>query len=159
MQAIANAAGFHFAFIEQGGSSLYTTMALKASNLEVLRIVVAIGGVETNHFSLWHDKAGNAVNAPLAGVRDPVTGTSFPNLNQSGGEATQTNLILPEPADFIPGLPEVSVVRPTLDRFAGAMATVKSWTDDGLFMGQSLGFFATLRNLAAAADNATRQLH
>jgi hypothetical protein len=56
MQAIANAAGFHFAFIEQGGSSLYTIMALKASSLEALRIIVAIGGVETNHFSLWHDK-------------------------------------------------------------------------------------------------------
>ena len=61
MQAIANSAGFHFAMIEQGGSSLYTTMALKVTSVEVLRIVVAIGGVETNHFSLWHDKAGNAV--------------------------------------------------------------------------------------------------
>jgi hypothetical protein len=29
MQAIANSAGFHFAMIEQGGSSLYTTMSLK----------------------------------------------------------------------------------------------------------------------------------
>ncbi|MGH2885217.1 MAG: ferritin-like domain-containing protein, partial [Solirubrobacteraceae bacterium] len=57
MQAIANSAGFHFAMIEQGGSSLYTTMSLKVTSLEVLRIVVAIGGVETNHFSLWHDKA------------------------------------------------------------------------------------------------------
>src|ERR1700719_4030940 len=32
MQAIANTAGFHFAYIEQGGSSLYSTMALKASS-------------------------------------------------------------------------------------------------------------------------------
>src|SRR5580704_15309693 len=71
MQAIANTAGFHFAFIEQGGSSLYSIMALKASSLEVLRIIVSIGGVETNHFSLWHDKAGNAVAQPLAGVTDP----------------------------------------------------------------------------------------
>jgi len=46
MQAIANTAGFHFAMIEQGGSSLYSTMALKASSLEVLQIVVAIGGVD-----------------------------------------------------------------------------------------------------------------
>ena len=84
MQAIANSAGFHFAMIEQGGSSLYTTMALKVSSVEVLRIVVAIGGVETNHFSLWHDKAGNAVADPLAGVKDPRTGTFFPNLNNSG---------------------------------------------------------------------------
>src|SRR5690348_13047040 len=45
MQAIANAAGFHFAYIEQGGSSLYSIMALKATSLEVLRIIVSIGGV------------------------------------------------------------------------------------------------------------------
>src|SRR6185312_5994814 len=46
MQAIANTAGFHFAMIEQGGSSLYTTMSLKATDLEVLRIIVSIGGTE-----------------------------------------------------------------------------------------------------------------
>src|SRR3984893_4067067 len=31
MQAIANTAGFHFAFIEQGGASLYPTLGLKAA--------------------------------------------------------------------------------------------------------------------------------
>ena len=98
MQAIANTAGFHFAYIEQGGSSLYSIMALKATSLEVLRIIVSIGGVETNHFSLWHDKAGNAVAQPLAGVTDPETGTTFRDLNAKGGELNQTNLILPEPA-------------------------------------------------------------
>jgi hypothetical protein len=44
MQAIANTAGFHFAYIEQGGSSLYSIMALKATSLEVLRIIISIGG-------------------------------------------------------------------------------------------------------------------
>jgi hypothetical protein len=158
MQAIANSAGFHFAMIEQGGSSLYTAMALKVTSVEVLRIVVAIGGVETNHFSLWHDKAGNAVNAPLAGVTDPKTGTFFPNLNESGGEATQTNLILPEPCEFIPGLPKCSVVRPTLDSNAGAMAAVKALTADGLFTGQSPAFFAAINRLAREADEAVREI-
>lgn len=158
MQAIANSAGFHFAMIEQGGSSLYTTMALKATSLEVLRIVVAIGGVETNHFSLWHDKAGNAVSDPLAGVMDPQTGVSFPNLNNSGGEATQTNLILPEPCEFIPGLPPCSVVRPTLDSVAGAQAAVKGLTADGLFDGQSRAFFDFIGRLARDADAATRRV-
>ena len=156
MQAIANSAGFHFAMIEQGGSSLYTTMALKATSLEVLRIVVAIGGVETNHFSLWHDKAGNAVSDPLAGVRDPQTGTFFPNLNSSGSEATQTNLILPEPCEFIPGLPRCSVVRPTIDRLAGAVAAVSGLTADGLFDGQSPAFFQFVSRLAREADAAVR---
>jgi hypothetical protein len=34
--------------------------------VEVLQILVSIGGMEVNHFSLWHDKAGNAVQKPLA---------------------------------------------------------------------------------------------
>jgi hypothetical protein len=156
MQAIANSAGFHFAAIEQGGSSLYTAMSLKATSLEVLRIVVAIGGVETNHFSLWHDKAGNAVNDPLAGVTDPETGTTFPNLNKSGGEATQTNLILPEPCEFIPGLPACSVVRPTRNSIAGAMAAFNGFNDSGLFKGQSEAFLRFSRRLAREADAAER---
>ena len=83
IQAIANTAGFHFAFIEQGGTSLYPTLALKATSEEVLRILLSIGGVEIDHFSLWHDKAGNAVSQPLAGVIDPEnpSGASFPDLN------------------------------------------------------------------------------
>jgi hypothetical protein len=157
MQAIANAAGFHFAFIEQGGASLYSTMALKASSAEVLRIVVSIGGVEVNHFGLWHDKAGNAVAQPLAGVTDPETHVTFPDLNASGGEATQTNLILPEPCDFIrTDLPDCSVIRPTLDQNAGAVASVKALTADQLFKGQSSRFFSTLMQLARAADAAKR---
>ena len=157
MQAIANSAGFHFAMIEQGGSSLYTTMSLKVTSLEVLRIVVAIGGVETNHFSLWHDKAGNAVADPLAGVTDPKSGTTFPNLN-TGSEATQTNLILPEPCEFIPGLPDCSVVRPTIDALAGARAAVKALTADGLFDGQSGAFFDFIKRLAREADAASREI-
>jgi Ferritin-like domain len=155
MQAIANSAGFHFGMIEQGGSSLYAAMALKVTSVEVLRIVVAIGGVETNHFSLWHDKAGNAVASPLAGVVDPKTGTTFPNLN-TGSEATQTNLILPEPCEFIPGLPACSVVRPTLDALAGARAAVAGLTKDGLFDGQHDDFFDFINRLARQADAAVR---
>jgi hypothetical protein len=157
MQAIANTAGFHFAYIEQGGSSLYSIMALKATSLEVLRIIVSIGGVETNHFSLWHDKAGNAVAQPLAGVTDPETGTTFPDLNAKGGELNQTNLILPEPCSFLHrSLPACSVVRPTLDRLGGAIATIESFTADGLFEGQPRKFFTTLHKLARKADAASR---
>jgi hypothetical protein len=159
MQAIANTAGFHFAYIEQGGSSMYSIMALKATSLEVLRIIVSIGGVETNHFSLWHDKAGNAVAQPLAGVTDPETGVTFPDLNPKGGELKQTNLILPEPCDFLnEDLPECSIVRPTLDDNGGALATIKSFTADRLFEGQSPKFFRTIHQLARDADAAQREL-
>jgi hypothetical protein len=157
MQAIANSAGFHFAMIEQGGSSLYTTLALQVTDVEVLRIVLSIGGVEVNHFAVWHDKAGNAVSSPLAGVKDPVTGTVFHDLNKSGGEATQTNLIFPEPTDFISKrLPQVSVIRPSSPKNSGAMAAVKALTADALFTGQSAEFFSTLTALAHAADAAVR---
>ncbi len=159
MQAIANTAGFHFAFIEQGGSSLYSTMALKVSSLEVLRIVVSIGGVEIDHFGLWHDKAGNAVSGALAGVTDPETGVTFPDLNSSpfGGEQFQTNLILPEPCAFLkPGLPACSVIRPTTVQNSGAVAAVNAFTNDNLFAGQSQKFLDTIMALALAADAAQR---
>lgn len=162
MQAIANTAGFHFAMIEQGGSSLYTTMTLKCSSLEVLRIVASIGGTEVNHFAIWHDKAGNAVADPLAGVTDPETGVHFPDLNSPpfGGELFQTNLIMPEPCDFISkSLPQCSVIRPSLDRNAGAMAVVHFLTSTGLFKGQSAKFFHTMKELAKAADAAERHVH
>src|SRR5216684_5985336 len=157
MQAIANTAGFHFGYIEQGGASLYSSLALKVRDLEVLRIVISIGGVEVDHFGLWHDKMGNAVSQPLAGVVDPQTGVTFPDLNSLNSELSQTNLILPERADFLHnGLPEVSVIRPTLTENAGAVATIKSFTADRLFEGQIPEFFTTVMALAEAADAAQR---
>jgi hypothetical protein len=162
MQAIANTAGFHFGYIEQGGSSLYSIMALKATSLETLLIAVSIGGVETNHFSLWHDKAGNAVNEPLAGVVDPVTKLEFPNLNENppfAPEEFKTNLILPEPTQFISkNLPACSVVRPTLDENGGAVATINSFIADQLFKGQSEQFLSKVMELAKAADAAKRRV-
>jgi hypothetical protein len=131
-----------------------------ASDLEVLSIVVGIGGVEVDHFGLWHDKAGNAVSGPLAGLVDPVTGLIFPDLNAPPTELTQTNLILPEPCDFIKGekLPPGSVIRPSLTENAGAVATIKSFTDDLLFTGQSTAFFDLIMELAVEADAARRDL-
>src|SRR5260370_10511495 len=72
IQAVANTAGFHFAFIEQGGTSLYPKLAQRVSNVEVLRIVLSIGGTEICHFQTWHDKAGNAPQ--FSHWIDPVTG-------------------------------------------------------------------------------------
>ncbi len=159
MQAIANTASFHFAFIEQGGSSLYPTLAFKASDPEVLRVLVSIGGVEIDHFSLWHDKAGNAVSEPLAGVKDPQTGVTFPNLNNPPTELTQTNKVLPEPCQFInTSLPLCSVIRPTSTQLGGAVATVNAFTADLLLLGQSPAFFAFAMQLAVAADSVVRSL-
>ena len=103
IQAVANTAGFHFAFIEQGGTSLYPKFAQRARSVEVLRILLSIGGTEICHFQTWHDKAGNA--KVLTNVIDPVTHVTvtFPDLNSPpfGGEDFQTNLIMPEPTVFL----------------------------------------------------------
>src|SRR6266849_6161818 len=98
IQAIANTAGFHFAFIEQGGTSLYPSLAQRVTHPEVLRILLSIGPTETAHFQTWHDKAGNA-----PALTDPTNGLVFPDLNAApfGGEDFQTNLIMPEPTIFL----------------------------------------------------------
>src|SRR5258708_39027975 len=49
LQAIAFTAGFHFAFIEQGGTSLYPTLAQKGTNLGGLRVLLNIAPTETMH--------------------------------------------------------------------------------------------------------------
>jgi len=158
LQAIANTAGFHFPTIEQGGNSLYPSMAQRATSVEVLRILISIGPTETMHFQTWSDKAGNA--PPLSAV-DPVTGVSvtFPDLNSPpfGGETFQTNLIMPEPCPFLSRkLPRCSIIRPTETRGA-AMSVVKFLTAMGLFIGQSPAFFELLHDLAAEADRARRE--
>src|SRR5580700_3923478 len=156
IQAVANTAGFHFAFIEQGGSSLYPELAQRVSSAEVLRIVLSIGGTEICHFQTWHDKAGNAFI--LKNVVDPVTGVlvTFPDLNSPpfGGEDFQTNLIMPEPTVFLSRqFPAVSIIRPTETKGA-AMGALKALTGDGLFIGQSKEFFQFLTELAQEADAA-----
>ncbi len=151
LQAIANTAGFHFAFIEQGGTSLYPSLAQRVSNPEVLRILLSIGPTETAHFQTWHDKAGN-----FKVLTDPTNGLVFPDLNASGSEDTQTNLIMPEPTAFLSRtFPPVSIIRPTATQGA-AMGAVKALTDDGLFIGQSKEFFGLLNQLAQEADAAQR---
>ena len=156
IQAIADTAAFHFGTIEQGGSSLYSAMAQKANNVEVLQIVVSIGGDEVAHFLEWVDFAGNAASAPLAPLTDPVTGLHIPNLNATGSPLTQTNLIFPVACEFIdPSLPRCAVIRPT-DPTGIAAGVVQFLTDMGLFVGQSTEFFDTLSSMAAAADAAQR---
>ena len=159
IQAIANTAAFHFCYIEQGGSSLYPTLALGVTDKEVLRVLLSIGPTETTHFQTWHDKAGNAVSTPLAPLTDGAL--VFPNLNAPpfpvgfGLEDFQTNLIMPEPCPFLQqGFPAVSIIRPTSIQQGGAVATIQGFTADGLFIGQSSEFFRVINELAEEADKA-----
>ena len=155
LQAIANTAAFHFPTIEQGGNSLYPSLAQRATSVEVLRILISIGPTETMHFQTWQDKAGNA--PPLTAV-DPVTGVSvtFPHLDVANQLFTN-NLIMPEPCPFLSrSLPRCSIIRPTKTQGV-AMGALRFLTDMGLFIGQKPAFFAYMKRLAQEADAARRE--
>ncbi len=168
IQVIANTAAFHFGYIEQGGSSLYPALGRKVSSKEVLKIVQGIGGDEIAHFLEWVDFAGNGVQQPVAPVSDD--GLTFPDFfapinpnepaspTNPNNPAIQPSLIFPVPCEFINAdLPHVAIIRPLDDKFAGAVATIASFTNDNLFLGQSPQFFETVAELAAEADAAFRE--
>jgi hypothetical protein len=156
VQAIANTAAFHFGMIEQGGSSLYSAMAQKSNNLEVLRIAVSIGGDEVAHFLEWVDFAGNGVQPPIAPFTDPTNGLTFPNFDATVDPSLQTNLIFPVPCEFISAsLPRCAVIRPTNPKGI-AMGVVNFLNGTGLFTGQTPAFFAAIKKLAQQADLAQR---
>jgi hypothetical protein len=167
LQAIANTAGFHFAFIEQGGSSLYPALAQKVTNLEVLRVLLSIGGSEIMHFQTWQDKAGNATNITDGNLSFPNLNSGVdPNTGATGNDVAdlfQTNLIMPEPTAFLdPKLGSVAIIRPTSVQQGGAVASVVSFVDDGLFLdpatNKNTGIVDVLMRLAREADEARRRL-
>jgi Ferritin-like domain len=166
LQAIANTAGFHFAFIEQGGSSLYPALAQKVTNLEVLRILLSIGGSEIAHFQTWQDKAGNAANITDGDLTFPDLNSGVdPKSGSTGSDIAddfQTNLIMPEPTLFLnEKLGPVSIIRPTSTKEGGAVASVQSFVDDGLFLdpatNKNTGIVQVLFRLAEEADAAQRR--
>ncbi len=156
VKAIAFTAGFHFGYIEQGGTSLYATLAQKVTSLEVLRILISIGGSEIMHFQTWQDKAGNAT--PLTDF-DPINHSTvtFTDLTTGQPERLQANLIMPEPCEFISrNLPPCAIIRPTGPGQLDATGAINSFIADGLFRGQPPQFFQLLNSLASAADAAQR---
>jgi hypothetical protein len=158
IKAIAFTAGFHFGYIEQGGTSLYATLAQKVTSLEVLRILISIGGSEIMHFQTWQDKAGNAT--PLT-YFDPINHSTvtFTDLTTGQPETLQANLIMPEPCEFIsPHLPACAIIRPTGPGQLDAVGAINSFIADGLFRGQSTHFLQLIDSLARAADAADREV-
>jgi hypothetical protein len=165
LQAIASTAGFHFAFIEVGGTSLYPTLAQQVSNLEVLRVLLSIGGSEIMHFQTWQDKAGNAPNITDGNLTFPNLNSGVdPNSGATGSAVAdlfQTNLIMPEPTLFLSAdLGPVSIIRPTTSQQNGAVAAVTGFVNDGLFLdpatNKNTGIVSVLMGLAQAADEARR---
>jgi hypothetical protein len=66
---------------------------------------------------------------------------------------------MPEPTHFLSKkFPPVAIIRPTSTQNAGAMAAVKGFVDDGLFIGQqNPEFLKLLYQLAGEADEARRR--
>jgi hypothetical protein len=155
IQVIANTAAFHFGTIEQGGSSLYSSLSRKVTNEEALEVTIGIGGDEVAHFLEWVDFAGNGVQPPVAPVSD--SGLTFPNFFTKG-PLFQPNLIFPVPCEFLnPKLPHCAIIRPLTDKFGGARAAATFLTNMNLFSGQPKEFFAILEAMADEADAAYRE--
>ena len=150
MQGVAHSAAFHFAAIEQGGSSLYCSLIPKASSLDVLRILAAIGPTEVYHFSAFHKSLEG-----LFGL-DTKDGLRFPNLRRN---RELSEAIFPEPTRFLrEDLALCSVIRPCRTENAGAVAAATGLAQSGLFAGQSQQFFDAVTALATAADAAQREV-
>ena len=158
LQAIAATAALHMPTIEQGGNSLYPSLAQRASSAEVLRILISIGPAETMHFQTWSDIAADVLS-DVAPFTDPTNGLFFPNVNNPplAGPLFQNNRIMPEPCPFLSrSLPVCSIIRPT-ETNGAATGALTFLTNMGLFRGQSQGFFDFMTELATEADAAQRQ--
>ena len=119
--------------------------------------MLSIGGSEVAHFLEWVDFAGNAVQAPVAPVKDPATGLTFPDFNAEHNPLLQTNLIFPVPCEFIsPNLPRCAVIRPTSPGQIDALGAANYLIASGLFIGQPKEFPELLIHLAKEADAAQR---
>jgi len=147
-QAIANSAFFHFCAIEQGGSSLYSSLVTQVSSLEVLSIVASIGPVEFYHFAIFQDSLEGIAPLQLGNL-------NFPDLK--GDPSLLANQVMPGDCIFQHGvLSACSVLRPRSIANGGPLAAATGLAKSGLFTGQGTAFFNAVVALATAANNATR---
>jgi len=160
VQAIANTAALHFRFIEQGVSSLYTSLSQNVKRIKVLKITLGIGGQEIAHFLEWTNFAANVVQDPP--FRFDHSDTSITNQGTSFSSEVKFRRFLFQTDSWLSSrgksirkdLPLNSVIRPENGRFGSAVATIESFTENGLFFGQSTNFLRTLMALAEEADTA-----
>lgn len=148
LSAVAQTAAFHFASIEQGGTSLYDQFTPIVSHPDVRRIVSSIYATEAIHFAVFRQS--------LEGIRGFDSGDGrlvIPNLT---GGRRDSRRVMPRPCDFLRrNLPDCSVIRPSSPAKAGARAAAGGLVASGLFTGQPPAFLAALTALAKAADGAT----
>ena len=147
LSGVVQTAAFHFASIEQGGSSLYDQFTPIVSHPDVRRIVSSIYATEAVHFAVFRQS--------LEGIRGFDSGDGklqIPNLTRGRREARR---VMPRPCDFLRrDLPKCSVIRPSAAANAGAVAAATGLVNSGLFAGQPPAFFNAVVALAQAADGA-----
>lgn len=151
VQAMANTAAFHFRYVEQEVSNLYTSLGQRMRRAKVLRIILGIGGQEIAHFLDWsnfafkvlHDQPFKSVDADLRADQK----VTFPNFNAASPRFSRG-------ASMRKDLSPNWVVRHMNDRFGPAVATIRSFTENGLFHGQQATFLRMLTMLAEEADAA-----
>jgi hypothetical protein len=152
VKAAAYCAAFHFPTIEQGGTSLYSSLLRKAASLDAVEILAGIGPVEAIHFKIFEGALEE-----LQAFTTP-SGISFPAFEDLPDEAA--GAVMPKPCTFFsPSLPLCSVVRPTDPRIAGAIAALNALIGMNIFDGQSDAFFRFMTRLAREADAANRNGH
>jgi Ferritin-like domain len=142
---IARVAAFHFASVEQGGTSLYDQFVPFVKSKKVLRIVSSIYATEAIHYAIFRDS--------LTGVTAFRSGNGklvVPDLTEGKEESAH---VMPKRCDFLDkSFPTCSVIRPSSPANAGAVATVRALAASNLFKGQSDAFFQGALALAKAAD-------
>ena len=137
-------AAFHFAWVEQGGTSLYDQFVPYISSREVLRIVSSIYATEAVHYAIFRDSL-NGITAFQNGANLVV-----PDLTEGKQGSSH---VFPKRCTFLSEqLPTCSVIRPSSTRSAGAQAAATAFIASNLFKGQPPAFFQALTALAKAAD-------
>ncbi|MFO1072432.1 MAG: ferritin-like domain-containing protein [Geminicoccaceae bacterium] len=147
LSGIAQTAAFHFAAIEQGGTSLYDQFTPIVSHPEVRQIVSSIYATEAIHYATFRQS--------LEGIRGFASEDGrlvIPNLTEGRHESRR---VMPRPCAFLRAdLPDCSVIRPSSPAKAGARAAAGGLVASGLFKGQPPAFLAAVVALATAADGA-----
>jgi len=140
---------FHFAAIEQGGSSLYNSFMTKVTNLDVVGILASIGPMEVYHFAVFQTALERI--RKLEGHEDP----SFPDIRENPNRGD----IMPEPCTFLDKTcPSAPSSGPATTNTAGAVAAATGLVNSGLFLGQSQAFFDAVVPLAKAGGRRTPKL-
>ena len=158
VQTIANAAVFHFAYIEYLVSSFYATVSHNLKRANVLLYALSLGGDEVARFIGWMGIAAKAVQggpfcSPSATLDAAEDRAVLPNYDVPRSNES-TPQLFPIPSQLSKSPACLSLIGTRDIRLAGSVATANRLIQNGLFVGQTPEFVRTLLQLADDADRA-----